>query len=184
MVNLSEQSFDEVILLSYGIGQLMPSLTLSVEMELIFAEIASQQTNAFPIIGAYASAVPLFPNLRTRAAQDPCPADGTSGNVEGGGGAGQPLSPHAWSGSALSSSPCRVVLGAAAACVPSSAGRCTEVAAGIPACEDLGETQSQDSEATQDKVDSGSALVQDTKMVTPSCGTWKRQGLALAGDLL
>lgn len=50
MVNSSEQSFDEVILLSCGIGQLMPSLTLSVEMELIFAEIASQQTNAFPII--------------------------------------------------------------------------------------------------------------------------------------
>ena len=58
------------------------------------------------------------------------------------------------------------------------------MAAGIPACKDLSETQSQDSEATQDKVDSGSALVQDTKMVTPSCGTWKRQGLALAGDLL
>ena len=54
----------------------------------------------------------------------------------------------------------------------------------IPAREALSETQSQDSEAAQDKVGSGSALVQDTKMVTPSCGTWKRQGLALAGDLL
>lgn len=41
MVNLSKQSFDEVILLSSGIGQLMPGLTLSVEMELIFTEIAS-----------------------------------------------------------------------------------------------------------------------------------------------
>lgn len=61
MVNLSEQSFDEVILLSYGIGQLMSSLTLSVEMELIFAEIASQQTNAFPIIGGLCLCSSIIP---------------------------------------------------------------------------------------------------------------------------
>lgn len=47
-----------------------------------------------PSLRAYASAVLLFPNLRTRAAQDPCPTDGASGKVEGGRGGQAPAQPH------------------------------------------------------------------------------------------